>query len=235
VLSSFESLWKKQQKNIMANELEQKIAQYQNRIGQMEAEELRDFFAELSPFIQAHTKDDKAQQAEADFQKGRDNSLTIKSLLAVFNRLVALSQTATQEKADLLIELLEPFTISYNPNSPRGKKQWYGASNFAEYNLATYGKNVFGETVQAYIDQDEQFGGRGNEVRTVLKKLREIKAGTVQAEENTANQNNNNQTNETNNNSDQTNNNDAQLAAENKVKTIIKSATTALTSSNLGV
>ncbi|CAG8786550.1 4920_t:CDS:2, partial [Cetraspora pellucida] len=161
--SRFESLWKKQQKNIMANELEQKIAQYQNRIGQMEAEEIRDFFAELSPFIQARTKDDKAQQAEADFQKGRDNSLTIKSLLAVFNRLVALSQTATQEKADLLIELLEPFTISYNPNSPRGKKQWYGASNFAEYNLATYGKNVFGETVQAYIDQNEQFGGRGNE------------------------------------------------------------------------
>ncbi|CAG8806108.1 30752_t:CDS:2, partial [Racocetra persica] len=182
--------------------------------GQMEAEEIRDFFTELSPFIQAPTKDEKAQQVEADFKKGKDNSLIIKSLLDVFNRLVALSQKATQEKAELLIELLEPFVIIYNPNSPRGKKQWYESKK---------------------IGVLESGRGRKEELKTTLEKLRAIKEGTAQTEENTANQDNNNQTNETNNNNDQTNNNDAQLAAEKKVKVVIKAANAALTSSDLGV
>ncbi|KLL04595.1 MAG: hypothetical protein MRERV_17c041 [Mycoplasmataceae bacterium RV_VA103A] len=224
------------------NEFEQKMAQYQNRIGQMSAEEIRDFFAELSPFIQASTKDDKAQQAEADFKKGKDNSLAIKSLLAVFNRLITLSQNATKEKADLLIELLELFIASYGPNSlPSGKKHYYDkAKMFEEYGISVPKRNVLGEIVVQYVDQKEEFSServkfRGNELRATLKKLQEIKAGTAQTEENTANQDNNNQTNETNNNSDQTNSNDTQLAAEKKVKAIIKSANAALTSSDLGV
>nr|CAG8476554.1 5884_t:CDS:2 [Entrophospora candida] len=161
----------------MVNKLEQILLGYQDKVGKMKVEEIRDFLAdeELKPFIRGK----KGRAVDTD-------------------ELFYLSGSIEKGKIDLMTELLNSFIPRYSPHQPGGQDKFYPKITL-ENGLGFIQKNIFGEFANLYVSSQER------RIEDSLKKLQERKVGTGETGENTTNQGNNNSSNQNNSNNNETN------------------------------